>query len=113
MRTRTISQIQRSSSKTITTKSSLPSAEEQYPQVALKDTNSFESRLKQDPLLTAEDVAQRLNVSVDWVWDHSSRRSPQLPVIRMGDGTLRYRANRIEDFIDERERLTTLKRKKK
>jgi predicted DNA-binding transcriptional regulator AlpA len=56
-----------------------------------------------DPLLTAEDVAQRLNVTKDWVWDHSSRKAPYLPVIRMGDGTLRYRASRIEEFIDERE----------
>ena len=40
-----------------------------------------------DPLLTAEDVARRLNVSKDWVWDHSSRKAPHLPVIRMGDGT--------------------------
>src|SRR5947209_2312242 len=37
-----------------------------------------------DPLLTVDDVARRLNVSRDWVWDHSSRKSPQLPVIRMG-----------------------------
>src|SRR5437016_3002749 len=28
-----------------------------------------------DPLLTAEDVAQRLNVTKDWVWDHSSRKA--------------------------------------
>jgi hypothetical protein len=42
-----------------------------------------------DPLLTAEDVAARLNVSKDWVWDHSSRKLPYLPVIRMSDGTLR------------------------
>lgn len=65
-----------------------------------------------DPLLTAEEVAERLNVTRDWVWDHSSRKAPHLPVIRMGDGTLRYRASRIEDFIDERERLTTLRRKR-
>lgn len=62
-----------------------------------------------DPLLTAEDVAVRLNVSKDWVWDHSSRKSPRLPVIRMGDGTLRYRASRIEDFINEQEKLTNLR----
>lgn len=64
-----------------------------------------------DPLLTAEDVAERLNVTKDWVWDHSSRKHPFLPVIRMSDGTLRYRASRIETFIDERERLTQLRRK--
>ena len=63
-----------------------------------------------DPLLTVEDVAERLNVSKDWVWDHSSRKSPHLPVIRLGDGALRYRASKIEEFISERERLSALKR---
>ena len=29
-----------------------------------------------DPLLTADDVARRLNVSKDWVWDHSSGSAP-------------------------------------
>ena len=64
-----------------------------------------------DSLLTAEDVARRLNVSTDWVWDHSSRKKPLLPVIRMGDGALRYRASGIESFIDERERLSRLRRR--
>jgi hypothetical protein len=63
-----------------------------------------------EPLLTADDVAKRLNVSTDWVWDHSSRKKPLLPVIRMGDGTLRYRGSNIEAFIDEQERRTTLRR---
>ena len=64
-----------------------------------------------EPLLTAEDVAKRLNVSTDWVWDHSSRKKPLLPAIRMGDGTLRYRASGIEMFIDEHERMTSLRRR--
>lgn len=64
-----------------------------------------------DALLTAVEVAKRLNVSTDWVWDHSSRKKPLLPVIRMGDGTLRYRASGIELFIDEHERLSTLRRR--
>ena len=64
-----------------------------------------------DPLLTVDDVARRLNVSRDWVWDHSSRKTPKLPVIRMGDGALRYRASGIEAFIDERERLSALRRR--
>src|ERR1700743_2555047 len=55
----------------------------------------------EDPLLTVEDVGRRLNVSKDWVWDHCSRKSPKLPVIRMGDGALRFRASAIEAFIDE------------
>lgn len=62
-----------------------------------------------DPLLTADEVALRLRVSKDWVWDHSSRKSPRLPVIRMGDGALRYRASRIEEFISERERLSVFR----
>ena len=66
-----------------------------------------------DPLLTAEDVAERLNVSTDWVWDHSSRRLPYLPVIRMSDGALRYRASRIEEFVNEREQAARSCRKRR
>jgi predicted DNA-binding transcriptional regulator AlpA len=68
--------------------------------------------IEKDSLLTADDVAARLNVTKDWVWDHSSRKAPYLPVIRMGDGTLRYRASKIEEFINERERLSLLRRKR-
>ncbi|WP_131999410.1 helix-turn-helix domain-containing protein [Acidipila rosea] len=60
-----------------------------------------------DPLLTVEDVGRRLNVSKDWVWDHCWRKTPKLPVIRMGDGALRFRASAIEDFINERERVSS------
>lgn len=63
-----------------------------------------------DPLLTVEEVARRLKVSKDWVWDHSSRKSPHLPAIRLGDGALRFRASSIEEFICERERLSNLRR---
>jgi hypothetical protein len=69
--------------------------------------------LQVDPLLTAEDVAGRLNVSTDWVWDHSSRKAPYLPVIRMSDGVLRYRASQLEEFVIERERLSALRRKRR
>jgi predicted DNA-binding transcriptional regulator AlpA len=68
---------------------------------------------KVDPLLTVGDVAERLNVTKDWVWDHSSRKSPYLPVIRIGDGTLRYRMSQIEEFVNERERLAILRRKRR
>src|SRR5262249_39399500 len=63
-----------------------------------------------DPLLTAGEVAERLNVTKDWVWDHSSRKAPHLPVIRMGDGTLRYRASRIEEVRAGGELPNTLRR---
>jgi hypothetical protein len=36
----------------------------------------MEQRMPQvDQLLTVEDVAVRLNVSTDWLWDHSSPTS--------------------------------------
>ena len=64
-----------------------------------------------DPLLTPEQVAKRLNVSPDWVRDHSSRKTPRLPVIRLGGGPgraglLRYRASDIERFIEEMARAS-------
>ena len=64
-----------------------------------------------DPLLTAEEVAAKLKVSTDWVWDHSSRKMPYLPVIRMSDGVLRYRASGIEEFLREREQASNMRRK--
>lgn len=72
-----------------------------HPQVRIGPTSV-------DPLLTADEVALRLRVSKDWVWDHSSRKAPRLPAIRMGDGALRYRASRIEEFISERERFSAM-----
>ncbi|MFY9909289.1 MAG: helix-turn-helix domain-containing protein [Candidatus Sulfotelmatobacter sp.] len=67
-----------------------------------------------DPLLTPEQVAERLNVSPDWVRDHSSRKTPRLPVIRLGGGPgraglLRYRASDIEKFVEEMARISELR----
>jgi predicted DNA-binding transcriptional regulator AlpA len=99
----------------------VPSFDKPQPAGASTSTesSSFSEHLRKPPkrvtevesLLTAEDVAKRLNVSTDWVWDHSSRKKPLLPVIRMGDGALRYRPSGIEAFIDERERLSALRRR--
>jgi len=84
--------------------------------VQSKNTEPVIENCGNDPLLTPQQVAKRLSVSVDWVWDHSSRKTPLLPVIRIGDGPgragiLRYRASRIEDFIVEQERLSNAGRK--
>ena len=65
-----------------------------------------------EQLLTADEVAERLRVSRDWVWDHSSRRLPYLPVIRMSDGALRYRSSEIEEFLEERARAAQLRRRR-
>ena len=72
---------------------------------------SIQQMPSRDALLSVEDVAQRLNVTKDWVWDHSSRKAPYLPVIRMSDGVLRYRSSEVEEFINERERISAMRRK--
>jgi predicted DNA-binding transcriptional regulator AlpA len=76
-------------------------------------STSVQQMASRDVLLTVEDVAQRLNVTKDWVWDHSSRKTPYLPVIRMSDGVLRYRLSEVEEFVSERERLSAMRRKRR
>ena len=49
-------------------------------------------------LLTPQQVAERLQVSVAWVRDHSERLHPRLPVTRIGR-LLRYHVEDIEQFI--------------
>lgn len=57
---------------------------------------------KQTPLLlTGKDVAAWLNVSTSWVWDHTFRREPYLPCLRLPNGRIRYRASEIEVFVDQ------------
>jgi|SRR5271157_547660 len=87
--------------------------------VPFKNTGPLPENCANDPLLTPQQVAKRLSVSVDWVWDHSSRKIPLLPVIRIGNrpgtgrgGILRYRASKVEDFIVEQERLSNARRKR-
>jgi predicted DNA-binding transcriptional regulator AlpA len=66
-----------------------------------------------DPLLDAKGVGAWLGVSEDWVWDHSTRRAPFLPAIWLSNGALRFRRSAIRAFIDERERLSSLRRKRR
>jgi hypothetical protein len=45
--------------------------------VVMIEPNSNDGSLlipEKDPLLSVEDVAGQLNVSRDWVWDHSSQK---------------------------------------
>jgi predicted DNA-binding transcriptional regulator AlpA len=55
------------------------------------------------PLLTIDAVAKLLGVSRDWVRDHSTRRNPRIPVVRLGGrrALLRYRRCDIDQFISE------------
>ena len=51
-------------------------------------------------LLAPHDVARRLQVSVAWVRDHSTRKHPRLPVVRVG-GLLRYHPVDLERWIED------------
>jgi excisionase family DNA binding protein len=51
-------------------------------------------------LMTVDEVAVLLQVSRDWVRDHSSRKQPRLPVIKVGK-LLRFRPHEIERWIQE------------
>jgi predicted DNA-binding transcriptional regulator AlpA len=56
-------------------------------------------------------VAKSLGVSKDWVWDHSSRSAPYLPVVPLSDGSLRYRPSDVEEFVKERASILRRKRR--
>jgi len=72
-----------------------------------------DSRPEHDPLLNAKEVAAWLGVTEDWVWDHANRRAPYLPAIWLSNGALRFRRSGIAEFIDERERLSAKRRKRR
>jgi excisionase family DNA binding protein len=55
-------------------------------------------------LLTPKEVAEILSVSVAWVLDHSSRRRPHLPAVKLGKA-VRYRRADIEEFIQQCARM--------
>jgi hypothetical protein len=55
-------------------------------------------------LLTAQEVADWLNVSPAWVRDHATRRKPLLPTVKLGSGKgapLRFHPGRIKGFIEK------------
>jgi excisionase family DNA binding protein len=49
-------------------------------------------------LLTPKEVARWLDVSVDCVHNHATRKEPRLPVVRIGK-LLRFRNEDVEAFI--------------
>ena len=91
----------------------IDSGDQGGPEVGLTPVPAEDHGDRDDSLFDAEDVAKKLKVSVDWVWDHSSRRAPYLPAIWLSDGVVRFRRSAIKDFIDERERLSARRRKRR
>lgn len=56
------------------------------------------------PLLTPSEVAAWLGVSRAWVSDHTRRREPILPSVKMGK-LRRYQRDQVEAFIVECQRI--------
>jgi excisionase family DNA binding protein len=52
-----------------------------------------------EKLLTAEEVAQILNVSRAWVYDHAYRKQPAIPCVRLGKA-VRFRPEDVRTFIE-------------
>jgi excisionase family DNA binding protein len=68
--------------------------------VAVRTEGKNVSVQMMERLLTAKEVAEILSVSVAWVLDHSSRRRPFLPPIRLGKA-VRFRRSDVEEFIQK------------
>jgi len=52
------------------------------------------------PLLGPAEVAKWLGVSVAWVRDHATRKSPRLPAVKAGK-LLRFRPVDVRNFIQD------------
>jgi predicted DNA-binding transcriptional regulator AlpA len=60
-------------------------------------------------LLNARQVAQKLGVSERFIRDHTTRRSPRIPGVKMGK-LLRYRAGDVDDFMSKLNTLPSSRR---
>jgi excisionase family DNA binding protein len=69
------------------------------PKVLHQD-QSGKDRMPMDRLLTAEQVAAILSVSTAWVYDHTARKRPLLPSVRLGRA-VRFRIEDVQKFIEQ------------
>jgi predicted DNA-binding transcriptional regulator AlpA len=60
-------------------------------------------------LLTIAEAAKYLSMSRSWLYDHSGRKYPRVPVIRLGS-CLRYDMAALDRFLEEQEVLSARKR---
>jgi excisionase family DNA binding protein len=75
--------------------SRLPAVMPEHIEDAMTKPNPHSERL-----LTISDVAAWLGVSKAWVYDHTTRKRPRVPCVRLGEMT-RFRRSDIEQFIVE------------
>jgi excisionase family DNA binding protein len=61
---------------------------------------SASSDAEDEPLLNARQVAVRLGVSERWVRDHTTRRWPRIPGVKLGP-LMRHRREDVDAFMRE------------
>ena len=66
--------------------------------------NTVEGSTNGGTLLTPQDVARRLQVSVAWVRDHATRKHPRLVGIKIG-GLLRFCSDDVDNFIKQQREI--------
>jgi len=66
----------------------------------MNNANGVNQGASSEALKTAVQVAKLLSVSERWVRDHATRRSPRLPVVKLGT-LLRFRQEDVTAFIDK------------
>jgi predicted DNA-binding transcriptional regulator AlpA len=75
----------------------------------LEDRNSEQPNHDSERLLNARQVADKLGVSERFIRDHTTRRSPKIPAVKLGK-LIRYRCADVDIFMAELGTLPTSNR---
>ena len=84
-----------------------------YPSASAQDS-AFERVVgidtnRDERLLNARQVAERLGVSERFIRDHTTRRSPRIPAVKLGK-LIRYRRADVDVFMAELDTLPSSRR---
>jgi excisionase family DNA binding protein len=76
------------------------------------DRNSVENRMD-DALLTVQDAARFLNVTVSWIYEHvRDGAEDRLPVVKLGK-YLRFDQRDLRDYIDAKRDASRMRRRRR
>ena len=64
---------------------------------------------RDERLLNARQVAEKLGVSERFIRDHTTRRSPRIPAVKLGK-LIRYRRTDVDEFMSELDTLSSSRR---
>jgi excisionase family DNA binding protein len=76
------------------------------------DSNGAENRMD-DALVTVQDAARFLNVSVSWIYEHvRDGAEDRLPVVKLGK-YLRFDQRDLRDYIDAKREASRMRRRRR